>query len=274
MNLREALKDKVPAKYHQYLPRSFDVIGDIAIVQINEKLKRYKKVIAETILNLNKNIKVVGEKGKTEGIERIRKIKIIAGEKRSETIHKENGCLFKLDLNKVFYNERMQSERLRVAKEVKKGEVVFDLFAGVGPFAILIAKLKKVKVYAIDINKYAYKYLVENIKLNKVENYVIPFLGNCREVIEKNKFFNVADRVIMNLPKTSDEFLDVAFKVAKKNAIVHWYYFLKENNFKEGEKIIKEKASLYNKKVKILLVKKVGQIGKRTYRVVYDFKVS
>lgn len=274
--IREILKGKIPEKYLGLIKRSYDIIGDIAIIEIPEELEKYEKEIAEAILKIHKNVKVVAKKaGIVEGIERIRPIEIIAGENRTLTIHKENKIRLKVDVSKVFYTPRLSQERLRIARQVKDGEVVADLFAGVGPYSILIAKIAKPKVvYAIDINQEAYKLLVENIKLNKVEGIVIPFLGDCRKVVEEKNLKNIADRIIMNLPKHSGDFLDVACKVSKERSIVHFYCFLKEDElFDGGIEIIRNRAEELGFTYKILGCVKCGEIGPRRYRVCIDFEL-
>ncbi len=264
MKLKELLKDKVP---EEVIPSAFDIVGDIAI--FDSKDPKYDKIIAEGILKLHKNVKVVAKRGITEGIERIRPIEVILGENRSETIHVENGFRFKLDLNKVFFNTRLQFERQRVINQVKEGELVFDLFAGVGPFAVPIAK-KGAKVIAIDINPVATRYLEENVKLNKVpkENIEI-FTGDCREIVNNNPdWWGKADRIIMNLPAKSEDFLDVAKKLAKEGTIIHFYWFCHESElWWKVEEVIKKVFP----KIKILERRKIGERAPRVYKIVVDF---
>ena len=262
MKLKELLKDIPEDK----IPSSYDIIGDIAIFQ--SKDHKYDKVVAEAIMKLNKNVKVVGERGITKGIERIRPIKVILGENRSETIHIENGLKYKLDINKVFFNSRLQNERLRVIEKVKPGERVFDLFAGVGPFSIPIAK-KGAKVVAIDINPYAVHYLKENIKLNKVptENIQV-FEGDCRGIVNSHKeWWGKANRIIMNLPAKSEDFLDVAKKLSNEKTIIHFYWFCHESELSKVEEIIKKvfpNARILEKRI-------IGERAPRVYKIVVDF---
>ncbi len=274
--VRELLRGKVPEDLIPLVRRSYDIIGDIAVLEIPEELKDYEREIAEAIMKIHKNVRVVCKKvGIVEGVERVRKVEIILGEKRTTTIHKENGIRLKVDISKVFYTPRLSQERLRIAKKVREGEVVTDLFAGVGPYSILIARISKPKVvYAIDINPHAYELLVENVKMNKVEGVVKPFLGDCREVVEREKLIGVADRVIMNLPKDAGDFLDVAYKVSKGESVIHFYCFLYEEGlFEEGIRIIEEKAKELGFDFEILETVKCGEIGPRRYRVCIDFKM-
>ena len=272
--LKEILKGKLSKEELRLVRRSFDIIGDIAQIEIPLELEKKENVIAKAIMQMHKNVKVVVKKvGPTSGEERIRPVKVIAGEKRTETMHIENGVKLKLDLNKVYFSPRLGTEHLRVVNQIKKGEVVFDLFAGVGPYAIPAAKKAK-KVVAIDINPYAIKYLKENAKLNKVEDKIDAYTGDCRKVVKKHRWKQKADRVIMNLPMHAGEFLDVAFYTAKPNAVVHCYFFLPEDElFKGAIKKIKEAEKEFGRKTRILRKRKCGQLAPRIWRVVVDFKI-
>ena len=272
--LKEHLKKKLGKKELALVGRGFDLIGDIAQLEISDELKKKEKIVANTVMELHKNVKVVVKKiGATSGEERIRPVKVIAGEKRTETIHIENGFRYKLDINKVYFSPRLVTERARVTSQVKPKEIVFDLFAGVGVFTIPSAK-KAEKVIAIDINKNACFYIKENAMLNKVFSKIDIYCGDCRRIIEEQKFKNCADRIIMNLPMHAGEFLDVAFKIAKKGAVVHFYCFLPEAELFEGAfQKIKAAAKIAGKKVKFLETRKCGQLASRVWRVGVDFKI-
>lgn len=274
VTIKDRLKGKLTDDEIKLLKTSFDVIGDIAQLEIPEGLEKKEKIISETLMELHKNVNVVVKKvGATSGEERIRPVKVIAGENRTETIHKENNYSFKLDINKVYFTPRLVSERKRVISQIKEKEIVFDLFAGVGVFAIPSTK-KAEKVIAIDINSDAVEYMKENAMLNKVWSKMEIYEGDCRKVIEENNFKDCANRIIMNLPMHSENFLDVAFKIAKKDCVVHFYLFLNEEElFDKGIKTIEKAAEKYGKNVEILDKKTCGQLAPRVYRCVIDFKV-
>lgn len=206
------------------LKPSYEIIGDIAVLTDMDSTVGNEQLVAHAILNLHKNIKVVVKRvSPVEGVFRKRKMKIIAGENRTETMHKENGCKYKLDLEKVYFNPRLASERNRVAVQVQGSkEVIIDMFAGVGSFSIQLAKrAPESRVTAIDINPDAIRYLRENIKLNGVRN--IEAIGSdVREIYVK--FRNRADRVIMNLPKSAYLFLREALSMLNpQGGIIHFY---------------------------------------------------
>jgi len=273
MDLKEALKNKLNKEEKKYLVRSFDVIGDIAVIQMPDQLKKKEKMIAETLLKLHKNLKVVAkEVGIHTGIYRLQKIKILAGAKRKETEYKECGVRMKLNVETTYFSPRYGTERLRISSMVKEGEDVLVMFSGIAPFPLVIAKNSKVKsVYGIEINPSAHKYALENIKLNKMEDKIKLFKGDVRLVAPKlrKKF----DRIAMPLPKGGEDFLDVALKSVKKNGIIHFYDFLHKDEFYQGKQKVKKACGLANKECRILRLVKCGQQSPRIYRICVDFKV-
>ncbi|HLE06819.1 MAG TPA: methyltransferase, partial [Candidatus Nanoarchaeia archaeon] len=168
----------------------------------------------------NKNVKTIAKRtGDVEGEYRIKKVKVILGENTTETIHKENNVRIKIDINKAYYSPRLQTERQRIMEQVKKGEIIIDMFAGVGPYTIAIAK--KVKhIYALDHNADAIKLLEENIKLNKITN-VTALTGDSLKIIDT---LPKAHRIIMNAPRQNNkETLKKAMSKIRKNGIIHYY---------------------------------------------------
>ncbi len=178
-SLIQILKDKLPPNLLNILPQALDVIGDIAIIEIPTDLKSYENLIGEAILKTHRNIKtVLAKAGAISGTYRIRNFTFIAGEHKTQTIHREYGCQYHVDLAKAYFSPRLSHEHERVASLVQPGEDVVDLFAGVGPFSILIAKKNPtVKVYAVDLNPEAVDLLKVNVRVNRVENRVFPILG-------------------------------------------------------------------------------------------------
>ena len=186
-----------------------------------------------------KNIEVVCIDRGVEGKYRKRKVEIIGGESRTLTTHKEFGFRYNVDVSKTYFSPRLSGERQRIADQVKAHETVLDMFCGVGPFSIPIAK-KAEEVFAVDINPDAIELLRENMKLNKVNN-IFSILGDSREVLQDKRF----DRIVMNLPHSSLQYLTSAFKRAKENSIIHLYRF---SDGVDAESI-KKIAEILNKKI-------------------------
>jgi len=278
MNLKEALVKKLTKKEIGLLHRSFDVIGDIAIVDIPKGLKKKEKLIAKTLLNYN-NIKTVLKKASNvQGRLRTRKLLWLAGEKRKETIHKESGCRFRVDVETCYFSPRLGTDRLDVAKKVKRGEKVLVMFSGVGPAPIVIAKHSKAKeVWSVEISRKASKYAEENIKLNKLMN-VHHIQGDVKRVLPKIiKKVGKFDRIMMARPQLKYTFLKEAFSASKKGTVIHMHDFL---FVQEIPKITLEKIEDELKKFKkfkhykFLGWKKAGEIAPRKLRARIDFVIS
>ncbi|MDE1767835.1 MAG: class I SAM-dependent methyltransferase family protein, partial [Candidatus Micrarchaeota archaeon] len=207
---------------YQDVAKGYDLVGDIAIVESDSA--KSAKAMAKAIMKVNRNIKTVLRKaGAVGGRYRTRKYAYVAGERKYDTIYRENGASFKLDLRKTFFSTRLAFERDRIRKASRDGENVMVMFAGAGPFAVEIAKMrKKSRVVAMELNKKAYEYMLENVRLNHADN-VVPELGDVKVLVKKHKHF--ADRIVMPLPKDSYNFLDCVLIAAKPRCIVHYYGF-------------------------------------------------
>lgn len=274
-SIQEALYGKLTPKELEGLVRSFDVVGDVAVVEIPEGLEKKENEIAKAVMDVHRNVKAVAKKmGPMEGEFRVRKLKVIGGEKRTETLYKEHGTRMKLDLATVYFSPRLAFERGRIAGEVKSGESILAMFAGVGPFPLVIARRKPhVKIAAIELNPAAVKFMIENIKLNKLEGSITPILGDVRKVVPK-KFAKWADRVLMPLPMGAHEFLREAFLAAKKGAVVHFYTFGRiASKYEDAKKLVKEAAKKEKRKVRIVSCRTVRPYAPDVDQVVVDFKV-
>jgi|SRR3989338_3627560 len=183
--LKELLKDKLSEQESKLVPNSYDQIGTIAIFQdFPKELKKKEKLIAETLIRNNKNVKTVAIKTKKHsGKYRLKEVKIIAGEKTKETIHKENNIYVKLDVEKCYFSPRLNNERLRIAGQIKKNEEILVMFSGIGIYPLVIAKNTEAKqVYGIEINPVAHKYGLENIRLNNAKNVTLV-KGDVKKVL-------------------------------------------------------------------------------------------
>lgn len=261
MNLRETLAKKLSAKELQSLKTSFDIIGDIIIIEIPKELKKKEKLIGQTILKLFRNIKTVSAAGVHTGKYRRQKLRIIAGEKRFETLHKESGIVIKLDVAKCYFSPRLGSERLRIAKQVKKGENILIVGSGVAPYPLIIAKHSPAKqIIAVEANPIAHKYALENVQLNKLSSKIICIKGDIRKT-KLGKF----ERIISAIPHEGVKLLPALMKFAKKGTLLHIYDFAPEEEL--------EKPARKMKNCKILRIAKTQQIGVRRYRVCIDAKV-
>jgi len=258
---------------------SFDIIGSrskaVAIIEIPDDKWDLRHLIAAEILKRHKNVKsVLAKVSPRVGVERLRKYILLAGNHDTTVIHKEYGYLLKLDPTKVYFSPREAEERIRIASQVKPGEKVLVMFAGVGPFCIAIAKKQpKVQiVYGVEINKAAFDFFKENIKLNKLEGKVKAFLGDVRDICPK--FDENFDRIVMPLPKGAEVYLDIALEKIRDGGTIHFYNWGAEPNpYKQGIEKILSATSVNGYSAKILGKRLVSQYSPRVWKVRIDFQV-
>ena len=227
----------MPADILGYKP-SYERLGELAI--IDEDDPERAKVIAEALWDSDLPIEgVLNRASKIKGQTRTRDWTVLKGE-TTETVHREYGTEFALDLDAVYFSPRLSTERHRVVQQVEAGEQVFDMFAGVGPFVIPMAKRGATAV-GTDVNETAIQFLQENARRNGVEDRVTGIHGDVRAVAED--YVGWADRIVMNLPHSADEFLDVAVQLASDQAVIHYYDIQHESApYEPGEKAIREAA--------------------------------
>ncbi len=238
-NLQNALRNVLPSDLVRYIPRSFDIIGSIVIINIPEELIEYKELIGKKIIQLFSSVKTVYRKmSAVSGELRVRELELIAGEKHCITIHKEYNVQLYVDVCNAYFSPRLSNEHDRVANFVKSDEVVIDLFTGVGPFPIHIAKRCEASIIAIDLNPIAIKCLNESIKMNRLSGRIKAIVGDCKKLKDE---LPKADRIIMNLPGKAYEFFDVVTKISKDGTIIHFYAFVSSKNGKKELRDIAEK---------------------------------
>ena len=177
-------------------------------------------------------------------------------------------------LEKHSFPPRLSSERMRIAELVKDGEVVVNMFGGVGMFSIIAAKKKKCTIYNIDINPEAAKFCQKNIAINKLTGNIISIHGDASDII-KNKLENKSNRTLMLLPEKSDEFLDSAILTTKNNGVIHYYSHIHADKKLDAPKL-SEQHFLETTPVKstILGSKIVRPVGPRFYQTVVDVKIK
>ena len=276
--LMQILENKLPPHLLASLPQALDIIGDIAVIEIPPELKPYESAIGEAIIKTHRNVRtVLAKAGAISGIYRLREFNFIAGEHRTQTVHREFGCQYHVDVAKAYFSPRLSHEHQRVASLVQTGETVVDLFAGVGPFSVLIAKKNpNVRVYAVDINPEAVELLKVNARVNRVENRVFPIQGDARQ-ITANKLKGSADRVIMNLPETAIEFVDAACQAIKpQGGIIHFYAFVRSPDSIEKLKLrFSEAVESAGRKVEAFLyAKSIRETAPFESQIVLDAKIA
>jgi len=267
-SLREALSGVLSECELVLLPAGFDVIGDIAIMELPKELMKQKKVIGRALLKTFRNLKVAAVKTAPVSTEfRVRGVEVVAGEKRTITVHTEYGCRYRLDVSRDYFSPRLGTERMRVASQVKAGERVLVMFAGVGPYAVLIAKQRSPKeVVAVELNPDAARFMAENARLNKVG--ILTIQGDVRDA---TPLLGKFDRIVMPLPKDAGDFLDVALPALKKGGVIHFYDFA--GSPEESAKKVAKLCRRLGYKIKIMDSVSCGSYSPQLGRVCVDLKV-
>jgi len=253
---------------------AYDLLGNVVVVNFWKGVKlSEKKKFAQSLLRRNKSVRTVLEKsGRVKGRLRKPELKYLAGEKTYEVLYRENGCVFRFNINTTYFSPRLSNERKEIAGLIKKKDSVLVMFAGVAPFSVVIAKKSGAKVVSNEINQRANKYAKLNVELNKVKNNVELVSGDVRKLVGKlgrQKF----DVIVMPRPQLGDSFLDIAFKFSKKGTRVFYYDFCKVDEIDSIVDKIKSEAKKVRKKIKVLKVKKAGEIAPYKVRVRIDLKI-
>ncbi len=274
--LKNVLAGVLSAEEAAQVFSAFDQVGDIVIIKIPDTLAEKKQLIAEVILANVKTAKAVfAQASAVRGDYRIRELEFLAGENRTITEYKEYGCRFKVDVAKAYFSPRLSTERQRIAGLVQDGETIINMFAGVGTYSVIIAKLVKTcRVYSIDSNPVANDLCIENARLNKVSDRVIPVCDDATHAIE-SRLAGTADRVLMPLPERAKEFVAPAVSALKEKGIVHYFAHVKADGKKEakeaGARDAHEAFAPYKHEIDKVTI--VREVGPRIYQIVADVTV-
>ena len=248
---------------------SYEVICDIAVINDLAGIDRNKAV--EGILHHQNVDTILLKEGGLKGEFRVGDYEKLYGEE-TETVHTEFGCRYRVDPTKVYFSERFSTERKRVVDQINDDEKVLVMFAGVGPFAILAAKkANPEKVVAVEKNPEGAAYLKENIELNGVEETVEGIEGDVKEVVPELGSF---DRIIMPLPESAREFLELALNHSEDNGVIHYYRFVEDKNYNKIIQEVEDSSANTERRVEILDYCVCGERGPGVERVCFDLKAS
>ncbi|MDR5657162.1 class I SAM-dependent methyltransferase family protein [Halodesulfurarchaeum sp. HSR-GB] len=233
----ERQTQQMPADLLGWEP-SYERLGDLAIIDEDDPDRA--DAIADALWQSDLPIDgVLNRASKVKGETRTRDWDVLRGSS-TQTVHREYGAEFLLDVDSVYFSPRLATERHRVVTQVEPDEQAFDMFAGVGPFVIPMAK-RGATVIGTDVNEVAIDFLRENARRNGVEDRVTAIAGDVRDVAPE--YENWADRLVMNLPHSADEFLDTAVSLAGEHARLHYYDIQHESApFEPGEAAIRDAA--------------------------------
>ncbi len=210
---------QIPKTLQELLPQKWEMIGEVLILRIDPQLQACKKEVARAYAQVLHTKTVCEERGLISGNFREPQMDVIYGES-TETVHLENGILYKLDVARNMFSSGNVDEKLRMAQLDCSGETIVDMFAGIGYFTLPLAvHSHPKKIISCEINPSAFHYLLDNISLNKVERIVKPMLINNLKLEGER----CADRILMGYVKTTKDHLPKAFSLVKKNGIIHYH---------------------------------------------------
>jgi tRNA wybutosine-synthesizing protein 2 len=258
---------EIPEQEKRLLPKGLQILGDIIIISLNEELEKRKNDIGRALQSLYPSCKTVlldrGISGKTRQPSR----EIIAG-RATETVHKENGCLFKIDAMQLMYSRGNLTEKKRMSR-LGRGEVVVDMFAGIGYFSIPMAvHSRPKKIFAIEINPIAIDYFKENVILNGVEDIIEPIVGDCAIVTPRG----IAERVIMGY-LDAHGYLEHGIRALMPGGIIHYHEAVPEAIEKRPMERLIETAGRMGRKVEILDMRRIKKYSPGVWHVVVDGRV-
>ncbi len=270
--LAEALRGILPDDELALLPRAYDLIGDIAVLEIPDEIAQHGALIGEKFLKIHRNfVTVLRKKSAITGIVRTRRYDLLAGVDKTDTIHTEYGCRIVVDLSRAYFSPRLLEEHRRVAAQVTGSEYVVDMFTGVGPFPLHIAKRTTANVIAVDVNPSAIDLLRKSMTLNRLKGIIMPVVSDIKRYVASVKT-GTADRVIMNHPSDAISFIDEACTLLRAGGIMHYYDFIGGNDV-EGTVIAKVQKAVESsgRRVRdVLLVRKVRDSAPYEYHVAVD----
>ena len=232
--LDELIKTKYPNLIETDISLKFDQIGEIIILKLdpNKTEINLRKSIGKIIIRHYPTVQTVINKiDSIEGQNRLYPIEIIAGRTQTTTWHREYGLHIFCDVEKAYFNPRLAEEHHRVGKSVSDDDLILDMFTGVGPFALHCAANSSCHVIAVDINKYAIELLKKSMSKNKLKGTINPVISDSTHFLNKKQSYN---RIIINFPQNSWEYILLASKFLKKGGIITFYQFIPKNSLLEA----------------------------------------
>ncbi len=269
--LAELVEDDIDPEERELLPRGWFILGRVITVKIDSKIEHLKGMIGEALLDIYPRCSTVLLDRGIEGQFREPNREVIAGLEETETVHRENGVVFKLDPMRTMFSPGNLRERMRMGR-LGGGEVIVDMFAGIGYFTLPMAVHSQPKrIVAIEINPVAFGYLVENVRLNHVEDVVQPILGDCARLAPEG----VADRVVMGYVGTTDQYLDAGMAALVPGGVLHYHQTVPERLYPQMlDRDLAEAAERAGRPIKIERRARVKKYSPGMLHAVIDVRVE
>ncbi len=260
----------IPQHLQSLLPTSYDIIGELLLIKIPEELSPYNHEIGKALLATHHNLTSIYHIQAIQGEFRTRTLELIAGIAKTEATHSEYNLRFTLDPSTVYFNPRLGSERHHIANLVEPDETIIDLFTGVAPFPIHISKTQPTTtIIALDKNPDAIKYAQYNIKANKTDRQITLHVCDAHDapnILKGTK----ADRIIMNLPFHSSEFLNEAYQLSKEDVVIHLYSMIQEEHLEETKEKIKTLTQKNNFSITDLSIRNIKTYSPHEFYTCFD----
>ena len=269
-DLSAALEDLIPESLFCLLPRGWFILGEVIIVKIHPRLRDYESHIGDALLHYYPRCTTVLADEGISGQLRQPVRRTIVGS-RSRTTHKENGVVFHLDARAVMFSPGNLRERMRMSR-LGQGEVVVDMFAGIGYFSIPMAVHSRPRrVLAIELNPQSYQFLCQNIRANEVQDIVQPILGDC--ALETPQ--GIADRVLMGMVQVTNRYLETGIAALKPGGTLHYHQTIPSWQFPEAAvEEVKDAALAMGRRAEILKCKRVKKFSPGVVHAVIDARID
>jgi tRNA (guanine37-N1)-methyltransferase len=271
--LKNVLRGVLPDEQVGEVETGVDIIGDIAILRLTEPTRGVGHAIGEAVLGALKNVRVVLDQESPIGGEfRLRRLRHLAGEERTMTTHRENGLKFKVDVGTCYFSPRLSTERLRIAEAVRDGERVLNMFAGVGPFSITIArKTKDVEICSNELNTAAYELHLENNALNKVESRIVTLNGDA--ALLPSQLAVKFDRVLMPHPSGAMDYLGPATELVRPGGRIYYYRHVSAPGPEDGRLALEREVSELVGREHLTSTRRVREVGPRLIEMVAEIQL-
>ena len=264
ISYQETLREVLPKQLHECIPSSFDRIGDVLLVKLDPALSAYALTIGNIFLDSFKLRSVFSKGSDVESEFRTIDWQCIAGVDDPIVFHSMHGFRWKVNIREVYFNSRLSNEYLRIAELCHDHDVIIDMFAGIGPFALLCARQKPVQVYALDINPTAISLLKENIDLNRkyLTGTITALCGDSKELVKELPH---ANSIIMNLPGYAIEFLEAAVPKIMAGGKIFMHQFI---HLSKEEKKLSLDSHAHELEKKLLLLTEKLQLTGCSWKIV------
>jgi tRNA wybutosine-synthesizing protein 2 len=261
---------RIPPELKRYLPDKWERLGKVLVLKLPKRLQEHKTEIARAFAGALDVDTVLQDISGSRGVLREPTTELLFGTK-TETVHIENYVRYSFDAARIMFSSGNMAERIRMGKTVRPGETVVDMFAGIGYFTLQMAVHGKPNaVFACELNPVSHRFLVQNIRLNKVGRIVIPLEGDCRKVAPEG----VADRVVMG-HFDSVEFLPKALDVLKpEGGTLHVHCLCRKDRIpREAWEKVRRRIGENARKAELIRCERVKSFKPRIWHIVLDVAV-